>query len=176
MGFEFRTCKFEMDFEAYIRFLIQQQAFLNLPYPFAMKLAFMGSPLQFGQAMLIFNEETYDIVGSAGFVYGTGANDYEDREICQVEIAFILEQYRRTPLFLRGLEALLSLIKAGNPDVKQLQFWSSSDNKEIQPIVSRWSSLPGFHSSVVKDLTFYKFSFDELEAYCRRIGTAVRSP
>lgn len=168
MGFEVRSCDFEMDFEAYIRFLLRHHAELNMPYPFSMKLAFIGSPLQFGKAMLIFEEETHDIVGAAGIVYGTGACDYEDRHICQVEIAFIQEQFRSKLLFARAMKTLIDIMKKSNPDVKQIQFWASADNRELQPLISRWSTLPGYEESVVNNLKFYKIPFDELDAYCQR--------
>lgn len=174
MGFEFRSCDFEMDYEAYIRFLLQHHARLNLPYPFSMKLAFIGSPLEFGKAMLIFEEETHDIVGAAGIVYGTGANDYEDRHVCQVEIAFIQDQFRSTLLFVRAMKALIDTMKKSNPDVKQIQFWAHADNKELQPLISRWSKLPGYHESVVNNLKLYKIPFDELDAYCLRFDAAYK--
>ncbi|NOV01067.1 hypothetical protein [Paenibacillus planticolens] len=162
-----------MDYEAYMKFLLQHHDQLKLPYPFAMKLSFMSSPLEFGKAMLILSEEPYEFVGAVGVVYGTGANDYEDRHICQIEIAFIREQFRRTSLFLRGLEALIRMIKASNSDVEQIQFWASADNEELERLVSRWSSLPGYSRSIVNNLAFYTIPFAELEAYCGRFGSGI---
>lgn len=168
MSFEFRFCEFEMDHEAYIKFLLQHHDELNLPYSFSMKLSFISSPLVFGRAMLIFSEELYQIVGAAGFVYGTGANSYEDRHICQVEVAFIQKGYRQTSLFVHGLQALVDEMKAGNPDVEQVQFWASADQNELQRLFSKLEALPGSTRSIVNDLALYKLSFHELESYCRR--------
>ncbi|TMV50926.1 hypothetical protein FE783_09710 [Paenibacillus mesophilus] len=168
MPFQFRPCTVEMDYKAYIHFLLQHHAGLNLPYPFAMKLSFISSPLLFGKGMLIIDEEPYEIAAAAGFVYGTGANEYKDRHICQVEVAFIRSEYRRTFLFIRGLQALVDEMKAGNPDVEQVQFWTSAEQGESEKLFSKFGALPGSTKTLVNDLAFYTVPFRELEALCRR--------
>lgn len=170
MPFQFRPCTVEMDHQAYIRFLLQHHAGLNLPYPFAMKLSFISSPLLFGKGMLLFDVEPYEIAAAAGFVYGTGANEYEDRHICQVEVAFIRSEYRRTSLFIRGLQALVDEMKVGNPDVRQVQFWASADQGESEKLLSKFAALPGSTKSLVNGLSFYTVPFCELEDLCRRFG------
>lgn len=172
MRFEYRSCELEMDYVAYIKFLLQHHAELNLPYAFAPKLSFISSPLIFGEAMLIYSDEPHQIVGAAGFVYGTGANNHEDRHICQVELAFLQEDYRSTFLFVRGLQALLRLMKAGEAGVKCVQFWVSESEGELQTFFSRFLSLPGSEKQIINNLSLYKIPFHELEAYCRysRVG------
>jgi hypothetical protein len=172
MPFLFRRCELEMDHEAYMDFLLRHHSELNLPYPFAMKLSFISSPLVLGKAMLIFSEELYQVVGAAGFVYGTGQGDYKDRHICQVEAAFILKEHRRTALFVQALQALLDAMKAGNPDVQQLQFWAAADQEELKRLFAKLSSLPGSTKSIVNSMALYTVSFHELEAYCRRLRVA----
>ncbi|MBD2865377.1 hypothetical protein [Paenibacillus oceani] len=174
MSFEFRPCNMEMDHEAYIRFLLQHHAELNLPYPFAMKLSFISSPLMFGKGMLVIDEEPYELAAAAGFVYGTGANEYKDRHICQVEVAFIRSEYRRTSLFIRGLQALVAEMRAGNPDVVQVQFWTSADQGESDKLFSKLCALPGSMKSLVNDLTFYTVPFRELEALCHSFGSRMK--
>ncbi|MDF2650586.1 MAG: hypothetical protein K0Q73_6391 [Paenibacillus sp.] len=172
MSFEFRPCELEMDYDSYIKFLLQHHDELNLPYSFAMKLSFIGSPLILGKALLGFSEEPYQIVGATGFVYGTGANDYEDRHVCQVEVAFIQKPYRRTSLFLHGLKALVDEMKAGNPDIQQVQFWASTGQEELDRLFSKFSALTGSTRSIVNNLAFYTVAFHELESYCNRFRAA----
>lgn len=168
MSYEFRPCELEMDFTAYIKFLIQHQAELNLPYSFAMKLSFIASPLIFGKAMLVFSEEPYQIVGAAGFVYGTGAEEYNDRHVCQVEVAFLKSEHRRTTLFMRSLQKLVELIKAGEPAVQQLQFWAPADDADLNKLLSNFLAWSGSTSNVTNNMAFYTIPFRELESYCRR--------
>jgi hypothetical protein len=172
MCYQFRPCNFEMDFDAYTKFLLQHHDELNLPYSFAMKLSFISSPLIFGKAMLIFNEEPYEIAGAAAFVYGTGANRFEDKYICQIEVAFIQKAYRRTSVFVRGLETLVTTIKEGNPEVELVQFWVSPDQKELGRLLAKFGALPGSTKSRVNGLDCYKIPFHELEAFCHRFRAA----
>lgn len=172
MCYQFRPCNFEMDFDAYITFLLQHHNELNLSYSFAMKLSFISTPLIFGKAMLIFNEEPYEIAGAAGFVYGTGANHFEDKNICQIEVAFIQKAYRRTSLFVRGLQTLVAMIKEGNSAVELVQFWVSPDQKELGRLLAKFSALPGSTQTRVNSLDCYKIPFHELEAFCHRFRAA----
>jgi hypothetical protein len=169
MSFEFRICEFEMDHEAYMDFLLSHHDELNLPYPFAMKLSFISSPLFLGKAMLVINEESYHMVGAAGFGYGTGPGDYEDKHICQIEVAFIEEGLRRTSLFVQGLHALVHAIKEGNPDVRQVQFWASAADYRLDRLFAKFLALPGSTKSIVNDFALYTVPSHELEAYCNRL-------
>ncbi|MFC4402536.1 hypothetical protein [Gracilibacillus xinjiangensis] len=174
MDVEFRTCQSEMDVEAYTKFMLQYHHELNLPYSFAVNLSFVSSPLLFGKAMVVRSDEPYEIVGAAGFVYGTGANDYEDQHICQIEVAFLRKQYRNSFLFLYGLNALLEEMKIGNPGVKQIQFWTSAGDKDLERLFSKFSALPGSTKSVVNNLVLYTVLYHELEAYCQKFSRIVK--
>jgi hypothetical protein len=163
----------EMDFDQYIKFLLQHHDELNLPYSFSMKLSFISSPLIFGKAVLIFNEDPYEIAGAAGFVYGTGANSFEDKHICQIEVAFLQKAYRHKFLFVHGLQAMVATIKADNPEVELVQFWVSPDQKELDRLLAKFSALPGSTKSRVNSLDFYQIPFHELEAFCHRFRAAL---
>ncbi|WP_339288551.1 hypothetical protein [Paenibacillus sp. FSL E2-0201] len=170
MPFLFRTCNLEMDYETYITFLIRHHDELNLPYSFAMKLSFISSPLVLGKAMVIIDEDSYEIAAAVGFVYGTGAADYEDKHICQIEVAFIQQEYRATTLFIKGLRALNHLIKENNPDVLQIQFWAPSDQADLDRLFSKFASLPGASKSIVNHLVLYTLPFEELVRYGERFN------
>ncbi|NOU69149.1 hypothetical protein GC096_34610 [Paenibacillus sp. LMG 31461] len=158
-----------MDHEAYMNFLLHHHDELNLPYTFGMKLSFISSPLFLGKAMLIINEDSYDMVGAAGFGYGTGPGDYEDQHICQIEVAFIEKEMRRSSLFVQGLRALVHAIKAGNPGVGQVQFWTSAAEEGQDRLFAKFLALPGSTKNIVNTLALYTVPFHELEAYCHRL-------
>jgi hypothetical protein len=169
MSIQFRKCDLEMDYEAYLRFLLRHHTELNLPYPFAVKLSFIGSPLLMGKALLAIDEDPYEIVAAIGFNYGTGAGGYEDRHICQIEVAFIAAAYRRTSLFRQGLRALLDTLRSDNPSVRQIQFWLSAEQEAGEPLFAKLARLPGAERSVDNKLVFCSIPFRELERYTRRI-------
>lgn len=172
MQFLFRPCVFEMDHQAYMNFLIVRHDELNLPYPFAMKLSFISSPLMHGKAMLVFEEESYELVGAAGFVYGTGADDYEDRRIVQVEVVYVSKPYRGGALFSRFLRAMVDLMKEEEPNVRRLRFWASARDSVQERLFTKFLALPGSTSHTAENgLTFYEAEFLELEAYCQRFSS-----
>jgi hypothetical protein len=168
MSYLLRPCRSELDYEGYIKLLLQHHAELNLPYPFAVKLSFISSPLVFGRALLILNEDTYEIIGAAGFVYGTGPNQYEDRHICQIEVAFLKEKYRHSFLFAQGLTALVQEMKAGNPEVERVQLWVREDDEGMGRLTAKISGFPGSSRSVVNQLVCHQFPYQAIEAYCQR--------
>lgn len=169
MQFLFRPCVFEMDHEAYISFLISHHDELNLPYPFAMKLSFLSSPLMHGQAMLVFEQESYELVGAAGFVYGTGDHEYEDRHVVQIEVAYLSKPYRRGALFVDFLSALVDCMKDGEPTVSLVQFWAMARDPVQERLFAKFLALPGSATQTAENgLKLYQAQFRELEAYCRR--------
>ncbi len=169
MPYLFRVCRFDMDHEAYIKFVLENHQDLNLPYPFHVMLSFAGSPLVLGKAMLVIDEESYELVGAAGFVFGTGANDHQDRNVCQAELAFLLPKHRGKPLFVRGLQTLLDCVAEDNPDVEWFQFWLPGDQAELTKLCSKLSSLPGASLQTVNGMSLYRIPFGELAAYARSL-------
>ena len=169
-----RLCTTELDYEGYMKFLLRYHAELNLPYPFAVKLSFMSSPLLFGRAMLILSEEDYEVIGAVGFVYGTGVNHYEDRQICQVEVMVIRPEHRRQTLFVQVLLKLLDWIREGNQEVETIQFWVQEQPAGGNRLFTRCLALPGSERHPVNDLVCYRIPFREMESYCRRFHKRYR--
>jgi hypothetical protein len=163
-----------MDHDAYVKFLVKHQGELNLPYPFAVKFSFISSPLLFGKGLLLFSEDPYRIVGAFGFVYGTGAGEYEDRHICQVETAFLLPEYRSSSLFAKALLFLVKEIKAGNPDVETLQFWAAADCGGLEGIISRMRHIPSSKRLPVNDLVCHQVPFRDVRLFAERFENRFR--
>jgi len=174
MSFDYRSFFFEMDHEAYMRFLLEHDSELNLPYAYGMKLSFISSPLALGQGMLVLDEGTGETIGAVGFVYGTGAHEYEDREVCQIEVVYARPEYRSGALVRGGLRALVELIRSGNPDVKTVQFWVPAGDESLRRLFAKLAALPGSTQSRVNDLDLYKLSYSELASYSRHGRAAIR--
>lgn len=165
MSWLLRPCKLEMDFELYVHFLLQHHDQLNLPYAYGMKLSFIGSPLLLGKAMLMFDEETYRLAGAAGCVYGTGAGDFEDRHICQIEVMYICDEDRGGLLFAQALHTLLDWVRTDNPAVERVQFWASADDESR--LFARFAALPGASRTINNRLALYAAPFEALESHLR---------
>lgn len=169
MQVSFRPCVFEKDQDAYIRFLIERHNELGLPYPFAMNFSFFASPLLFGGAMLAIDPQRQRTIGAAGFVLGTGAQQYEDRQVCQIEVAFLLEEYRGTYVFPRFLRALVDLMRTSEPDVRQVQFWADTRQTKRKRLYDKLLVVPGSTVQRAENgLSLYQTPYAPLEAFLNR--------
>lgn len=170
MSFLFRPVEIEMDHEAYAKFLIRHHDELGLPYAFPHKLSFLGSPLLYGKGLLIIDEESYELAGAAGFVYGTGADEFGDRSLCQIEIAFLRKDVRGTTLFLRGMRALLELMRseAGDAEARVVQFWLTAEQSRSRLYADKLLALPGAEATPADGLTRCVIPFRALDRYCAR--------
>ncbi|MDF2960430.1 MAG: hypothetical protein K0S39_2165 [Paenibacillus sp.] len=160
-----------MSYDQYMIFLLEHHAELNLPYDFRTKFSFISSPLVLGKLFLGVEEEEHVPVAAIGFVYGTGAMDYEDKHICQIEVAFIRHPYRRTRLFLRGLQFLTDFIARDNPDVQYIQFWTPAGQKDLKSLFSKLGGSPKTGTTGQGEADFYQIDFKEWVKYCSRFKT-----
>src|SRR5690606_21802189 len=96
--------------EEYLLFLMRHYEELGLPYDFEMTLSFIGNPMWEGNALIAREQMTETVLGAIGFVFGTGADQFEDKDICQVEIVYIDKVWRRSPLFLRMLSSFATYL------------------------------------------------------------------
>lgn len=169
MNAVFRQVELEMDHETYMKFLIGHHDGLNLPYAFPHKLGFLSSPLLYGKALLILDEESYEPVGAAGFVYGTGADEFQDRGLCQIEVAFLRQEYRGKPLFAGALLALLELMQrgAGEVEVRAAQFWLKPEQARTR-LFAKLLALPGAEATPVDGMLRCVVPYGELVAHARR--------
>jgi len=173
MPYFIRRCELEMDNLSYIRFLLRHHDQLNLPYSFAAKLSFISGPLLFGKALLVYSEEPYEVVGAAGFVYGTGADEFQDREVCQIEVVFLRKEARNALLFRNLMIELLHAMKEEGLDVRKVQFWAVEGHKAYGSMLSKLARLPDSQIKAVNELSLYSLSFQQLERYCERISDTV---
>jgi len=157
-----------MDHKSYMNFLIERHQGLNLPYPFAMKLGFLSSPLLFGKAVLAIEEDSYEVVGAAGFVYGTGDEENEDRGVCQLEVLYLEPAYRSSLLFPRFLQSIVELMKEGEPSVHTVRFWARPQLEER--LFSKFLRLEGSARTTADNgLMLHQAPYRELESYCKRL-------
>lgn len=168
-----RNCELDMDHASYLRYLISRHDRLNLPYPFAIKLSFLASPLALGKAVLVHGEDSYNKLGAFGFTYGTGPGEYEDRDKCQIETLFIEPDSRTPGVLLAAARALVEAIREGNPGARNVQFWTAARHDPNERLFARIARLPGATRTVVEALALYKVPLSELEAWVGRLESSL---
>lgn len=170
-----RPVEFEMDHDTYLKILIRHQEDLGLPYDFPIKLSFLASPLAYGKALLAFDEDDFEVVGAAGFVYGTGADEFQDRSRCQVEIAFLRKDVRSGTSFVRGLRALLDLMRGGTEgaEVRDVQFWLTGEQSRTR-LFAKLLALPGAEATPIDGMLRCVVPYGSLYAYARRFEARLQ--
>lgn len=158
MEFRFAVCEPAMA-DIYLTFLLEHDEELNLPYDFGTRLSFIASPLEFGKAILCFNDETREVIGAVGLVYGTGANDYEDTDVCQIEAAFIRKPFRRTKLFGRVLEYVTALL--AKEGVRQIRFCTPTGQSGLTRMLSKLGGDPQTIVTKLGALDAYQIDFEK---------------
>ena len=167
MNCDITRCATEMYAQKYIEFLIEHYKQLKLPYPFPVLLGFVASPVTLGgETFLIYNDD-YEVVGAFGYISGTGENEYEDKHVIQIQAALILEEYRKTSLFLKGLQYLTQYIAQLNQTVKEVRFWTPAQD-ELRRLLAKLTLDRNTHETVFGQLDEYRVSFSALQAYASK--------
>lgn len=164
MSYYFSICSSEMYQQKYLEFLLEHYKQLHLPYPFPVSLSFIASPvLMERESFLCFNEED-EIIGAFGYIYGTGENEYEDTHIVQIQIAFLQEKYRRTKLFLKGLQFLTQYIAQLDKEVEEFRFWAPA-NSYLRGLFSKIAKREASSETAFGSIDEYRASFPAWHTY-----------
>ncbi|WP_270171142.1 hypothetical protein [Paenibacillus sp. SYP-B4298] len=155
----------EMDEERYLEYILSNYGDLGLDYSFPVALSFMHSPLLAGGGLIVFGEDPYIPVGVAGYVIGTGSNEFQDRDVCQIEIIHLLEPYRGTRLFLQLFMQLLENLRDHEPQVQRVQFWVKPTEPRMLRLLSRMLRLPGGQCDQRSHLALYSVPYESLWNY-----------
>ena len=124
MGYYFQLCASELYQEKYITFLLEHYKELHLPYPFPVSFSFMASPFFMNGKVILCFDPDYEIVGALSYIHGTGDNNYEDTDVVQIQTVFLVDEHRKTRLFLKGLQFLTQYIAQLEQKVTEFRFWT----------------------------------------------------
>lgn len=168
MGYYFSICSMERYQEKFIEFLLEHYSQLQLPYSFPVSLSFIASPVIMNkEAFLCFDEETEDIVGAFGVIFGTGEDQYQDTHIVQIQIAYIVEGHRRTRLFLEGLQFLMQYIVYLDEGVTEFRFWAPADDG-LRRLFGKLAERTASRETAFGLLDEYRGTFADWQAYAAK--------
>ncbi|MNM92574.1 hypothetical protein D3C81_1049120 [compost metagenome] len=172
MDYYFSPCLTNVYQHQYIDFVMEHYIDLNLPYPFEESFGYIVSPLLMdGVSILCFDDED-EIAGAFSYIYGTGEHEYTDRHIIQVQVAFIVEQHRRTGLFAKSLQYLLQHLEAesSTEQVTELRFWTAC-NDYSRRLFEKFAERYATAESERGQLDGYRMLVSELRTYVDRLQT-----
>lgn len=123
----------------YFLLLMRNYPDLGLPYPFDMTLSFVGNPICAGDALIARNAKSGETVGALGFVFGTGADEYTDRSVCQVEALYVKPGWRQTAVPALLLLHFADYLEQCRPGIERIQFWSPADLPALDRLFRKFS-------------------------------------
>ncbi|BAU28376.1 hypothetical protein DFP93_107157 [Aneurinibacillus soli] len=167
MDYYFQICATERYQEKYITFLLQHHKELNLPYPFPVLLSFMASPvLMQGEAVLCFNPD-YEVIGALSYIYGTGDHNYQDTHIVQIQAVFLVDERRKTRLFLEGLQFLTQYIAQLDRKVTEFRFWTPA-KRDLRRLFAKLAERTATRETDLGLIDEYRAPFSQWHTYGMR--------
>ncbi|MGO4344507.1 hypothetical protein AB4Z45_03305 [Paenibacillus sp. MCAF9] len=175
MCYYFQVCSTESYQDKYLVFLLEHYKELKLPYSYPISLSFLASSvLMKKEAFLCFNEED-EIIGAFGYICGTAENQYEDTHVAQIQIVFIVDEYRRSRLFLESLQFLTQYIAQLSEPIIDFRFWVPVDLR-LHKLLSKIAERKNTWETVQGVIDEYHASFSEWQTYVLKFRQEVYFP
>lgn len=169
----FVVCASELYQRKYIDFLLEHYESLNLPYPFTVSFNFMASTLLMERsAVILCLDDDGEAAGAIGYIRGTGEENYENQDVLQVQITYLIEPLRRTTAFLQGLRFLASYIEEEAGEVSEIVFWSAPD-AYLGRLFGKFAVATNVRGTNAGDLLAYRVTPGQLQAYLARFAAKV---
>ncbi|MDF2835053.1 MAG: hypothetical protein K0Q63_693, partial [Paenibacillus sp.] len=157
----------------YMDFLLEHYESLNMPYPFPISFNFIASPLLMEKsAVILCLDDDGEAVGAFSYIRGTGESNYENHDVLQVQVAYLVEALRGTVAFLHGLQFLSDYLEEEAGEVTELVFWSSPD-AYLARLFGKFAERTSVQGTAAGDLFAYRATPGQLKAYLARFGSKV---
>lgn len=157
----------------YMDLLLANYESLNLPYSFPVSFNFIASPLLMeDSAAILCLDDDGEAIGAMGYIRGTGEGDYEDRDVIQVQVAFLLETYRSTMAFAHGLRFLANHLEEEAEETSELVFWTPQD-AYLARLFGKFAERTSVQGTAAGDLYAYRATTGQLKAFLTRLSPRV---
>lgn len=120
----FSVCRTLFHEHRYIDFLLARYDELNLPYSFPVSLSYLASPLLMGGTAILCYDGNDEVCGALSYIHGTGEHNYEDRDIIQIQVAYLADACRSTRRFYEGLRFLTNCLAGQEENIQEIRFWA----------------------------------------------------
>lgn len=120
----FSVCRTMLQEHRYIDFLLARYDELNLPYSFPVSLSYLASPLLMGGTAILCYDRKDELCGALSYIHGTGEHNYEDRDIIQIQVAYLADSCRSTRRFYEGLRFLTKHLAGQEENIQEICFWA----------------------------------------------------
>lgn len=160
--------------DEYFLLLMRRYADLGLPYDFGMTLSFIGNPIVSGNALIALAPGGGQAVGALGFVFGTGADEFTDETVCQIEIVYVEPPWRHTGVLAELLLKFSEYIRQHHPAAEHIQFWAPADRPDLHRMFAKFSDCVKTNDKPFGRISLYKTTVARVADYARRFQRRAR--
>jgi len=151
--------------QRYMEFVLDHYKQLNMPYPFSVSFSYLASPVLMDEEIFLALDDDHQTVGCLSFIRGTAENNYENRDVIQLQVVYIDPQYRGTKLLLELLQLMVQCLRYLEEPVNEIHFWTKDDPAIRSLITKRLAIIPQQHESIYGPLIAYVIPYELLEQY-----------
>lgn len=165
MPFEVMRISAFMYQQRYVEFLLEHYSELNLPYPFHISLGYISSPVLLNQEQFLALDDDNEVIGTISLIRGTAEHDYANREIVQIQTAYITRPYQSSTVFISLLQIMTQCLIYQEEPITDIVFWTGKDAYMEKLITRRFDVSPVQHHTIYGQLTEYRIPFNLLKQY-----------
>lgn len=159
--------------DEYFLLLMRRYEDLGLPYDFDMTLSFIGNPIVSGNAFIARSLQSGETIGALGFVFGSGADQYTDESLCQIEVLYIEEGWRHTKLLAQMLLEFVEFEKHRHRPIERIQFWSPADRSDLHRMFTKFSDCIRTNEKSFGRISLYQSTMDRIAKYAQRFQQRI---
>lgn len=165
MLYEMTRVTTPMYMQRYVEYVLDVYDQLNMPYPFTVSLAYLASPVLMREEIFLAFDDEHHVVGCLSFIRGTAQEDYNNREIVQLQVLYIDPSYRSTRMLLSFMQMLVQFVSYSEEPAHELQFWCKQDPRIRSLIAKHFRLIPESSDSGYGKLDYYTIPYSIVQSY-----------
>jgi hypothetical protein len=148
-------CETDEHFEKYAKFMIHNRKEMNLNIKNL--ISALCNHFSDGKIIIVLNEHQ-DVIASAVYFIGTPENNFKDNEIALLDSTILLEEYRTSFIFIKGLKKITNDIQQTKGKVKDVRLLVEKNNIYLNRLYGKFAEIQGERDNVL----IYSTSLEKL--------------
>lgn len=158
----------EVELEKCVDFVLRHRRDFYPAYNLGLILKFLSEAMHHGELVAGLNEKG-EIVGIAGYVYGTPEKKFIDKHRVQFELVCITQAYRKTGLFFQGLRQVVANLTQAETDVREIEFYAPANHPYLRKLFSKFATLTSTIQTKFGLEDLFLVTIENLTRYCDRL-------
>lgn len=167
MGYKIITCQNDDEYEQFVRFFLEHRGEFLHPYSVKDAIFFIERSIRKEEILLACNERN-EAIGFLSYSLGSPDNGYEDRHVAYISFLLIRQDYRKSTLFLHGLERVIESV--GQKGVNEVRFKASVDNDYLRRLYGKFAAVVSQKKNDNYDEDIYSIPYSDFVRFVTRFA------